>query len=233
LYGKLVNCCADLPSDHLKAATVFKQLTGGDTVTGERKYQDSFDFTPYVRLLFSANHPPQSNDASKAFFDRWLVVPFDRSFRGTRSEVPREKMDAALADPRELSGVLNKALPALRSLRAAGRFTESKSMRRAFGEFQEATDPLGLWLEANTVTLPHVMVQCGDLLRAYNADCHRRNRPPMNQTNFGMALRRLRPNVEVRKRGPRGAQKDYYIGIGLKAQPEIAEERANVATSVG
>jgi putative DNA primase/helicase len=47
---------------------------------GERKFETSFEFTPYARLVFSANHPPKSEDASPAFFRRWLVVPFLKTF---------------------------------------------------------------------------------------------------------------------------------------------------------
>jgi phage/plasmid-associated DNA primase len=53
------------------------------------KYRDPFEFTPFARLLFSANRLPASNDASQAFFDRWLIVPFASRFRGTRGEIPR------------------------------------------------------------------------------------------------------------------------------------------------
>src|SRR5439155_26952992 len=116
LLGKLANIAADLPSEHLAGTDVFKQLTGGDMVTGEFKYRDSFDFVPFARLIFSANHPPRSADGSAAFFDRWVVLPFERLFRDTAAEIPRPVLDAFLAEPRELSGVLNRALDVLPAL---------------------------------------------------------------------------------------------------------------------
>jgi hypothetical protein len=80
-YGKLANICADLPGEQMSGSAVFKSITGGDRITAEFKYRDSFEFQPFSRLLVSANHLPTSHDASKAFFDRWLIIPFDRSFR--------------------------------------------------------------------------------------------------------------------------------------------------------
>lgn len=59
LYGKLANICTDLPSERIGESAVFKALTGCDRITGERKYQESFEFTPFARLLFSANHLPR------------------------------------------------------------------------------------------------------------------------------------------------------------------------------
>jgi P4 family phage/plasmid primase-like protien len=220
LYGKLLNCCADLPSSDLASTSMFKALTGGDIITGERKYETSFDFKPYARLLFSANHPPRSQDASKAFFDRWIVVPFCGSFRGTARERRRNEIDAALADPKELSGVLNHALPALQRVRSSGRFTETDSTRNALTEMQQVTDPLAVWLERETVTNPIATVPIGVLLAQFNHDCAARGRPPTTQTAFGMAIRRLRPGIEVKRRGPHGDQREVYVGIGLRFDTE-------------
>ena len=50
------------------------------TLMAERKFEESFEFVPFARLIFSANHPPKSQDASSAFFRRWVVVPFERTF---------------------------------------------------------------------------------------------------------------------------------------------------------
>ena len=44
LVGKLANICADLPSADLTGSSMFKAITGGDVITGERKHVDSFDF---------------------------------------------------------------------------------------------------------------------------------------------------------------------------------------------
>ena len=78
LVGKLANICADLPSTHLETSSIFKAITGGDRIAGEYKYGTGFDFTPYARLVFSANQPPRSHDASNAFYQRWFVLPFDQ-----------------------------------------------------------------------------------------------------------------------------------------------------------
>jgi hypothetical protein len=47
---------------------------------------------PFARLLFSANPLPGSSDASRAFFDRWLIVPFANRSRQTRREIPRRSI---------------------------------------------------------------------------------------------------------------------------------------------
>jgi len=56
LYQKLANICTDLPSERLEDSSLFKAITGCDRITGEFKYQHAFQFTPFARLIFSANH---------------------------------------------------------------------------------------------------------------------------------------------------------------------------------
>ncbi len=218
LVGKLANICPDLPSEHLAGTSMFKTITGGDTVTAEHKFRDSFDFAPYARLVFSANHPPQSSDSSQAFFDRWLVAPFTIRFRGEKTEIPRAVLDAQLACPRELSGVLNKALIALNQIHAHFGFTESKSMKAAWDEFRATTDPLAVWLSEATIESPDAIVAKKDLIIAYNREAEHKGQPRMTATGFGLALRRLRTNLQDAQRTVADKVTWVWLGIGLKSK---------------
>jgi putative DNA primase/helicase len=216
LVGKLANICPDLPSEHLASTSMFKAITGGDPITVEYKYRDSFEFTPFARLVFSANHLPRSGDGSSAFFDRWIVVPFRRSFRGTVQEVPRAELDARLADPQELSGVLNKALAVLPRLRQRG-FTISETMGQAAEEFRQTTDPLAVWLERYTLEYPDAMIAKDAFVQAYNADCDQAGRPRMSKNAFGRALRRVLPHLKDAQRLWEGREQVWvWRGLGLK-----------------
>ena len=118
LVGKLCNIGTDLPTAELAGTSLFKALTGGDAITAERKFEASFEFRPFVRLLFSANSAPRSDDATHGFFRRWLVIPFNRTFDASDPDtVPRAALDARLSEPAELSGMLNRALAELATIR--------------------------------------------------------------------------------------------------------------------
>ena len=216
LVGKLANICADLPSEHLVGTSMFKAITGGDGIDAEYKFRDAFEFIPFVRLIFSANTPPQSKDGSPAFFDRWVVASFPNEFRGTAQEISQDVLDAALAEPAELSGLLNKALDALPDLLARHGFQESASMRAALDEFREATDPVAVWLDHSTIAHPDLTVPKGDLLQAYNRDAHRFGRPRMTSTAFGLALRRLRPDLQAAYRNVHGERTHVWLRVGLR-----------------
>jgi putative DNA primase/helicase len=215
LVGKLANICPDLPSTHLTETSMFKAITGGDRVNAEYKYRESFEFAPFPRLVFSANQVPRCEDATHAFFRRWLVVPFERTFDESE-QTPREELDAKLSDPGELSGVLNKALDVLPTVRKNG-FTESESMREAWTEFRAMTDPVSVWLDRHTVESATAAVAKSALLDAYNAHCEQQGRGGMTANAFGRAIKRLRPKLEDAQRTVAGRVKvKVWLGIGLR-----------------
>lgn len=215
LVGKLCNIGTDLPTAALAGTSMLKALTGGDTVTAERKYQSSFEFRPFVRLLFSANIAPRSDDATHGFFRRWLVIPFNRTFDETDpNTVPRAVLDARLSQPGELSGMLNRALDALPVIQQ-GRFTESASTRAALDEFRRTTDPLAVWMESNTVERPDAFVAKDKLRAEYAQVCMDSGRPILPDTQFTAALKRLRPKVSTAQRRIDTRVVRVFVGIGL------------------
>lgn len=219
LVGKLANICPDLPSQHLEGTSVFKSITGGDEITGEHKFHDSFDFTPFCRLLFSANHPPRAEDSSEGFFDRWLVVPFNRRFRGGEGEIQQAVLDAMLSEPDEQSGLLNRALAALPDLRKRGRFSESDSTQTAFDEFHATTDPIAVWLTAHTLDDASALTPQAAMVAAYARHCEAKGIAPATKNAFGRALHKLRPNVVDKQRTVGGKPNVWcYVGIGLRSE---------------
>lgn len=220
LIGKLANVCPDLPSTDLTGTSVFKAITGGDALMAEYKFKDSFDFVAYSRLVFSANHLPKSHDASPAFFRRWFVVPFERTFSdGDPDTIPSDQLDAMLSDPAELSGVLNKVLEALAALRRRG-FSESDSTKRATDEFRHATDPLAVWLDRRTVLNPDAVTPQDQLYREFCRDCAAAGNPTISKTAFGRTMKKLRPTVTDLQRTVNHRIAWCYVGIGLLANDD-------------
>ena len=219
LVGRLANICPDLPGTDLQSTSMLKSVTGGDVIQGERKFADAFEFEPYARLVFSANSLPRSSYASPAFFRRWLVLPFEQRFVEGANAIPRRELDAMLAAPSELSGLLNRALDVLPNLRQHG-FTESASTTDAATEFRSSTDPMAVWLDKNTIEKPEAFVTQDRLFTLYRADCIAGGRPTITKTAFGIGLIQARPKVEKKQRTVNGEQAWSYVGIGLLTPEE-------------
>jgi P4 family phage/plasmid primase-like protien len=150
LYGMLANLCADLPGRVLEHSNYFKQIAAGDRIDGDHKYKDRFFFDAVARLLFSSNSFPMSKDASDAFYDRWLLIPFLTVFRNQVNEISALKIDARITQPSELSGALNNALKYIAEVRDPKTFKENlpQSCKDANAEFRRTADPFRMFCDS-------------------------------------------------------------------------------------
>jgi putative DNA primase/helicase len=211
LFGRLLNVFADLPGHALKSSAMFKSITGGDRIRAERKHRDAFSFTPYARLIFSANEAPPTADQSDAFFDRWLILPFDRRYRGTGQQ--DTNLLAKLTTPAELSGLLNRALDGLERLRRQRGFTHAVSSDRAAERFRVDADSVAGFIEERCLLTLDGRIAKPTLFTAYRAWCDANNRRPLASQRFSRRLRELHQLDSSASQG-----RDYWLGIELREE---------------
>ncbi len=220
LYGKLANICPDLPHSDLESTSKFKAITGEDFIDAEYKHGRQFQFRPFCRLLFSANQAPQSKDASDAFLDRWWVVPFERRFQDSADQIPAEELDSRLSAPRELSGVLNRALRCLPQVLRQRGITQTTSMRDAHDEFCAVTDPFRVWLSEYITDDLDAFEPCSDVIFSYSSFLRERGAPLISKSAFGLELRKQKRGIQMAERTvqrPGGFSTPHcYLGIRLK-----------------
>lgn len=206
LYGKLANICADLDSRDLKSTAMFKKIVGGDLIRGERKFRPPFTFVPFSRLLFSANEAPPTSDSTNAFFRRWLIIPFDRTFSAGTAD---RNLLGKLTTPQELSGLLNHGLDALPGVMAAGKLSDAPSVAAAAAEFRVAVDSVAAFIDACCELGYDKEVAKPYLYNSYRSWCKDSNRRDVSRTRFPNRLRELVPALgEKTVRGLR-----YWTGI--------------------
>jgi P4 family phage/plasmid primase-like protien len=218
LCGKLANICADLSTRHLESTSIFKAITGEDFIDAEYKHGKQFQFRPYSRLLFSANAPPTSKDATDAFLDRWWVIPFEKRFQDNRKQISAEELDAMLSQPSELSGVLNRALTLLPKVLKHKGITQTSSMRVAHDAFCATTDPFRVWLSEYVEDDPSAFTPCDDVRDSYFRFRRERGLNPITTTAFGLELRKHKQLEDPKQRTILGRSGTpwCYLGIRLK-----------------
>lgn len=122
LYGKRLNAFPDLKDSPLQTNEVFNILTGGDLeLIGERKYQNTFSYRPTAKLLFSANKLPFAYSDNYAFYRRWMLIEFPRTFK--KGEINKSLLDT-LITPEEMSGFINQMLEGLKRVRVNWEFSQ-------------------------------------------------------------------------------------------------------------
>jgi putative DNA primase/helicase len=120
LQGKLLNLYADLPKTSLKDTGKFKILTGGDQITAEKKFADSFLFENKAVFVFSANELPSVDDGTFAFWRRWAVIEFPHKFKVSNRFIEE------LITPENLSGFLNLVIEDMARIEEEGLIRSSK-----------------------------------------------------------------------------------------------------------
>ncbi|WP_321429927.1 phage/plasmid primase, P4 family [uncultured Methanolobus sp.] len=144
LYGVLANIYSDLPSESMEKNEVFKGCTGQDELRGEKKFKDEFWFTPFARLMFSANKIPWAHfDGNDAYFDRWLLVEFKQRFEGSSDN---KNLREELTTPEELSGFANLLIKHLKNLLARGEYCNETDLKDTKEKYMLKADPVRAFL---------------------------------------------------------------------------------------
>lgn len=150
LHGKLANLVGDVDPRIFKVTETFKQITGGDMVTAERKYGQPFRFYCRALLIAAFNALPRSSDTSEGFFSRWIVVPFTGYFPPGVADPGREDK---LHNPAELRGLLVLAVRGLQRIMGRRRFEIPASVEEETKTFRRVADPVRAFLEEYIATL--------------------------------------------------------------------------------
>jgi len=214
LFQKLANIDGDLSPQMLKDTTCFKRATGEDSVSGEKKNQDGFDFDNYAKFFFAANKLPRSTDDTDAFFRRWLIVPFERTFKETERD-PNKKYKITTAS--ELSGIFNEALKRLKPLLERNRFSFTKSIENLRTDYLESADPVRVFSEqCIEIDLTGYVIK-EDLWAAYDAFCKEREiAEPVARNAFFRKVMDMLPSARKGEKGTGKNKVQVLNGIKLK-----------------
>jgi len=137
VYGKRMVGSADMGFMSLKELRTFKQLTGGDSIMGERKSQQGFTFRYRGCLIFATNRMPVfSGDDGTWVYDRFCIVKCN-------NVIPEEERDPKLLEKMfaEASGIIYKAVMALQVVIKNGyKLTEPKAIIEAREEYAKTNN---------------------------------------------------------------------------------------------
>jgi P4 family phage/plasmid primase-like protien len=218
LHGKMANLFADIPDAKLTSTGDFKMLVSGDPISAQRKFGQPFTFENYAKMVFSANRIPQTDDKSYAYFRRWVIIPFNRTFEGDDAD---EYLLEKLTTSQELSGILNLALKGLKKLRDERGFKEM-DLEEIKHQYELGASRIKSFLEEQCIVEPgneNLYVETGILKEAYRTYCRDHGTSYYDETKFGRELVALGiTNHQSRKaRNIDNKRPHCYFGICLKS----------------
>lgn len=182
LFNKILNVVGDLSRSALSDTAVFKQLTGQDTVTADFKYGPKFKFKNQATLLFAANELPPTSDTTFGFYERMLIVPFDKV------SLEKHEVDETLEDRMELEleGVLVKAVEGLRRAKERGYLLPVDRCQQALKDYKSGTAWFSKWADQYVTFTDSKLdrVNKAALYNSYSSWAKGTNREPAHRRDF-------------------------------------------------
>ncbi len=208
LHGKLANIFTDISATAMKETGYFKAIVSGDRLTGERKHQDAFSFQPFARLIYSCNEIPRSYDRTYAFYRRWVLVPFNKTF--AKNEIDRSLKSKLLE---ERDGILIWAVEGLHRLFRQQDFSMSESSNDLMNTYKVTNDNILQYVSDRCILGDNYHVDKVVFYDNYKDYCNENNLRAMSQRKLNSELLEKFTSVHEIRGG--FSRKRTWKGIGL------------------
>jgi len=219
LFGKHANMNPDVGNKKLITSGAIKSLTGGDMIDSNVKHKDYMRFKNFAKLIFASNELPSSDDTSYAWMSRWIFLKFPHNFDGEKCQEchqihPMDKnLLSKLTTEEELSGLLNKVIPALLRLKNNGwNFTLSSYVKNMEKEYARLSDPVKAFIEDFIEEDEYEKVSKTDVYNAYSNYVYDLGDKPIMSNAFTQKLKQYIPSLKDTRTG----NTKYWLGLKLR-----------------
>lgn len=182
LRHKLANISSDVSEAMLNDVAIIKRLTGGDTISTEKKFKDSQTYENYAKLIFSCNEFPALQHIDEAYFGRMLIINCLAKFTKENQDLQiQSKLDNAVVR----SAWFNRTIAYYKSVNKDGDFKETPEARRkAMIDYREQVDSVLLFLNRTTEPRPGSTLIASDLYRVYTTWIQEKHGKPVSELTF-------------------------------------------------
>jgi len=186
LVNKLINWASDV-GDRLQSNT-FKQLASGEPIECRLPYKEPFQLSNVCKFAFNTNTLPADVEHTTAFFERFLIIPFN-------VYIEPEKRDPELAKKiisNELPGVFNWVLDGLNRLLKQSKFSHCQASIDTLNEFRKESDSVAMFCdEMNYKATPEEWTKAKPVYVDYREYCYAEGLKPLARKNFHKRLENL------------------------------------------
>ena len=210
IRGKRLVIASELDDGRHLAVSLIKDLTGGENIRADRKYQHEIEFTPECKLWLVGNHKPVIKDTTLSIWRRVKLVPFTVT-------VPPDQIDEELTKKleSEYPGILAWCVKGCLDWLKHG-LNEPNIVKAATNEYREDQDILKDFIYENCFLNKSVEIYQSDLYKAYKKWCEDNDFPHLGKRWFGERLQ------EKGIKSARGnANKALWQGIRLYDDEEL------------
>ena len=159
---------------------LFKNLTGGDSITARELYQRPFTFRPQFKLFMNTNYLPTINDPTIFSSKRVNVLSFDRHFEDQEQD---KSLKYRLRGEKNSSAVLTWLVEGYKTYLARGVVSPAAVME-ATKQYEEKSDKIGMFLEECYIRDPDELVKLSNAYDLYRRWCSANGYGTDGKTSF-------------------------------------------------
>lgn len=189
LAGKLFNVVGETPEADILDGGHFKSAVAGDAMNARNPMGRPFDHEPKAGWLMMCNTLFGTNDHSSGFWERWIVITFNRT-------IPEAERIAGLHEliiAEERAGIVSWIIDGAVRIMQRGKYTIPASSRAAVEQWRRRTNSVALFLEERCVptkTLPE-RSRSSDLFDTFKEWAERNRLGVMSIVKFAMRMTAL------------------------------------------
>jgi P4 family phage/plasmid primase-like protien len=159
--------------------SLVKELTGGDTITARKLYQDNFEFRPSHTFLMATNHRPLVQGTDLGLWRRLRLIPFVVT-------IPEAKQDPALREKLrgELPGILRWCVDGCLEWQRVG-LNPPAAVMAATEAYRADSDSFRGWWSERVEPKAGFEVKASEAYSDYQAWCHEQDECPVSAKTFG------------------------------------------------
>jgi putative DNA primase/helicase len=195
LFNKLANIGDDIGDDFLAGnqVAIFKKIVTGERIKAERKGQDPFEFSPYVKLLFAANDIPRMKDKTGAVLRRLVIIPFNAKFSKSDPDY-RPFIKYELQEKESIEYLIKVGIEGLKRVLVNECFTESAAVKDQLSMYEEENNPIVGFLQDAEI----INENTTDIYKQYQIYCNDNALTPLGKIVFIKQInKRLGTRVKV------------------------------------
>lgn len=212
LQGKRFIAASEVGIGRRLEVVIIKDMTGGEAIRADRKYEHEIEFQPTHKLWISGNHKPMIQDTSLAIWRRIKLIPFTVTIPDGEidDELPL-KLEA------ELSGILAWAVEGCLAWQQSG-LNEPREVTAATLAYRSEEDILADFIQDCCSLKTTATVPKADLHERYKRWCETTGSQPI-------AIKTLRTRLMERGIGEgKSGSIRYWRGITLIEEGQLGQE---------
>ncbi|GGK37891.1 MULTISPECIES: DNA primase family protein [Flavobacteriaceae] len=186
IENKLLNFSSEI--DRKMNIAIFKQLTSNEPVEARHPYGRAHQIKNYAKLAFNTNSLPKDVESTKAFFRRFIIIPFNIVIK----EEDQDKELHTKIINHELSGVFNWVMKGLARVINQKGFTHSISIVEQVKNYETESDTVRVFMEEfEYEKSTDCKYRVKDLYHTYKDFCKDDGYKPLNNKEFCKSLKNM------------------------------------------